>query len=91
MNPRSTVSSTVCDWGKTISVRVKVPADLSSTGKSKWKCALIDACVAPVVKALQEGGIDMRGSCCGHGRGAGEILLQDRRILLILDHPFGKE
>jgi hypothetical protein len=65
-------------------VKVKVPADLSHTGKTFWKQAQIDRCIAPIVKALQEGGIDMRGSCCGHGRQCGEIELQDGRMLLIL-------
>ena len=65
-------------------VRVKIPADLSSTGKVKWKRALIDACIAPIVRALQKGGIDMRGSCCGHGKGFGDIHLQDDRLLVIV-------
>jgi hypothetical protein len=66
-------------------IRVKIPADLSPTGRIKWKKAKIDACVAPLVDALQRGGIDMRGSCCGHGYSVGEIQLQDGRLLLILD------
>ena len=66
-------------------VRVKIPADLSSTGKIKWRECSIDACIAPIVKALQEGGIDMRGSCCGHGEHEGDIHLQDGRTLIILD------
>lgn len=65
-------------------VRVKIPADLSSTGKVKWKYALIDNCIAPIIEALQKGGIDMRGSCCGHGEYFGEIHLQDGRTLLIV-------
>ncbi len=48
--------------------------------------AKIDGCIAPIVKALQRGGIDMRASCCGHGKGRGSIHLQDGRTLLIL--PF---
>lgn len=68
---------------KTKLVRVKIPADLSCTGKTKWKKAGIDACIAPIVKALQKAGIDMRGSCCGHGKQQGNIHLQDNRILLI--------
>lgn len=40
--------------------------------------------MAPIVKALQRGKIDMRGSCCGHGRAPGEIELQDGRMLLVL-------
>jgi hypothetical protein len=66
-------------------VRVKIPADLSSTGKTKWRKAKIDTCIASLVDALQHGGIDMCGSCCGHGHSAGEIHLQDGRLLLILD------
>ena len=65
-------------------VKVKIPADLSSTGKVKWKRALIDGCIAPIVRALQKGGIDMRGSCCGHGKGFGDIHLQDNRMLIII-------
>jgi len=66
-----------------ILIKVKIPADLSSTGEEKWKMAQIDACIVPIVKALQEGGIDMRGSCCGHGIIDGDIHLQDGRILII--------
>ena len=64
-------------------VKVKIPADLSCTGRSHWKKAQIDRCIAPIVSALQEGGIDMRGSCCGHGKMDGDIHLQDGRILII--------
>lgn len=66
-----------------VDVRVKVPADLSSTGEEKWRDFGIDACIAPIVAALQAGGIDMRGSCCGHGREPGSILLADGRTLAI--------
>jgi len=68
---------------KTIGVNVKIPVDLSYSGRSHWKMAKIDACIAPIVKALQEGGIDMRASCCGHGKTDGRIDLQDGRILII--------
>jgi hypothetical protein len=44
----------------------------------------IDACIAPIVKALQGGGIDMEWSCCGHGKKPGEIKLTDGRILKIM-------
>jgi len=71
-----------CDH-KPVGVRVKVPADLSHTGKEFWKVAAIDHCIAPIVEALQNAGIDMRGSCCGHGKSNGTILLQDGRVLVI--------
>ena len=70
---------------KTITtVKVKIAVDLSHTGKSFWKAAAIDACVADLVQALQSANIDMRSSCCGHGKTHGSILLQDGRKLLIV-------
>ena len=64
-------------------VRVRIPADLTNTGRSHWKKMKIDKCIAPIVKALQEAGINMRGCCCGHGKMDGDIHLQDDRILII--------
>jgi hypothetical protein len=73
----------MCAHGTDVLVRVRVPADLSSTGEAKWRDIGVDACIAPLVRALQEGGIDMRASCCGHGAGLGRIDLADGRTLLI--------
>ena len=73
----------MCKWGTHEIVRVKIPRDLSCTGQAKWKMAKIDKCIAPIVKALQEGGIHMRSSCCRHGKGDGRIILQDGRELII--------
>lgn len=73
----------MCKWGESIKVNVKIPADLACSGKSYWKEMKIDKCITPIVRALQEGGIDMRGSCCGHGKGRGNIELQDGRRLII--------
>lgn len=75
----------VCKWGTDIEVMVKIPADLSSTHQNKWKREKIDSCIADLVRALQEGGIDMRGSCCGHEKYVGHINLQDGRVLIITD------
>jgi len=47
----------MCKWGTWEKVKVKIPADLSSTGKEKWKEVDIDKCIAPLIRALQEGGI----------------------------------
>jgi hypothetical protein len=74
----------MCEWGNTTPVIIKIPADLSFSGEEYWKEMKIDSCIAQIVKALQEGGINMRGSCCGHGNGSGDIHLQDGRALLIL-------
>jgi len=75
----------MCKCGTIKPVRVKVPADLSCTGKDRWKDAKVDSCIADIVCALQKSGIDMRGSCCGHFVQEGDIMLQDGRTLLILD------
>lgn len=66
-------------------VLVKIPADLSCTGFARFKYVGIDACIAPIVEALQRR-IDMRGSCCGHGKALGEIHLQDGRVLIIANY-----
>ena len=47
------------------------------------KCVEIDACIAPVVLALDAGGIETVASCCGHGYIPGNIMLADGRELLI--------
>jgi len=74
----------MCEPNNTTLVKVKIVAKLSHNGIEKWKNATIDSCIAPIVKALQEGGIDMYGSCCGHGKTLGYIDLVDGRGLLIL-------
>lgn len=73
----------MCEWGNTTKVWVKIPEDLSHTGREYWKYASIDSCIAPIVRALQETGIDMRSSCCGHFKSPGEIILQDGRVLKV--------
>ena len=47
---------------------MKIPADLNDNGKEHWRDEGIDKCIALIVEALQNGGIDMRSSWCGHGR-----------------------
>lgn len=72
-----------CRCEITIPINVKIPTDLSSTKRGKWRVCNIDKCVAPLVEALQNANIDMRGSCCGHGEMNGDIHLQDGRVLVI--------
>ena len=73
----------MCDYGDTEQVWVRITPGLSCTRRAKWKNAVIDRCIAPLVQALQSEGIDMLSSCCGHGKGDGEILLADGRRLVI--------
>lgn len=43
----------------------------------------VDACIAPLVRALNVAGIMTTESCCGHGKENGVVFLQDGRILRI--------
>ena len=73
----------MCSYGDTVHVRVRIPAGVSHKGHAYWKYAQIDRCIAPLVEALQMGGIDMLSSCCGHGKDNGYIALSDGRVLVI--------
>lgn len=73
----------MCTWGVDTLVRVLIPADLSHTGEERWRTVAIDRCIAPIVRALQDAGINMRSSCCGHGKTDGSIVLWDGRELVI--------
>jgi hypothetical protein len=71
----------MCD--EKVKLRLKMPADLSRTGKVYTRDVPIDACIAPLVDALNKAGILTRQSCCGHGKAYGFIELQDGRTLII--------
>ena len=43
----------------------------------------VDPCIAPIVQALNDAGIQTRASCCGHGAQPGSIMLMDGREVLI--------
>ena len=73
----------MCKWGETTILRVPIPANLSYTGEGRWDNQAIDSCIAPIVQALNDGGVLTAASCCGHGREAGNIVLQDGRTLTI--------
>jgi len=71
----------MCKWGTDTLVNVKILADQSCSGEEYWKEMKIDSCIAPLVDALQRAGVDMRGSCCGHGKARGRIDLADGQII----------
>jgi hypothetical protein len=73
----------MCEWGTSEIVIVTIPATLSHTGTSYKKQAKIDKCIAPLVRALENTGLLMTASCCGHGKTNGQINLQDGRTLII--------
>ena len=52
----------------------------------------LDECIAPIVKALNDAGIQTIESCCGHDSGLGTIdLLDGRRIMVIKAEYFDDE
>ena len=82
--PSEKMKSCPCPWEKNqIPVYVHIDADLSCDGQEKWKMVGMDKCIAPFVAALQQANINMRGSCCGHGKGPGQIDLSDGRMISV--------
>lgn len=84
----------MCSHGDTVPVEVTVMAGLAHEGRDTRKVKPIDRCIVPIVKALDEAGIYMTGSCCGHdkrtpagGYEMGEIRLADGRIIHIQRDP----
>lgn len=63
----------MCKWDTNTVIEI--------SGKPK----AIDSCIASIVDALNKGDIVTTGSCCGHGKSHGDILLADGRALVIRD------
>ncbi len=70
----------MCEWGTDTEVTLCEP--LPSSHRTSIP---VDACIAPLVQALNDAGIETTGSCCGHGKGDGSITLGDGRELLICE------
>jgi hypothetical protein len=68
----------MCDHNTaTVMVSVRTSSD-----SDEWKLVPIDSCLAPIIDALQKGGIVTSRCCCGHGKTDGFILLEDRLITI---------
>lgn len=51
----------------------------------------IDIEIFPIVRALNEAGVETRASCSGHGRGPALIILWDGRwVIIARDHEEGR-
>ena len=64
-------------------MEVTILAHLSHDGQERKAIKGIDACIADIVRALNDGGVITTSSCCGHGRSDGSILLADGRELVL--------
>lgn len=73
----------MCEHGTTVQLEVTVPASLSYSGLARRAVKDIDACLVPLVEALNTAGFVTVASCCGHGRRPGNVALADGRELII--------
>ena len=73
----------MCEWGNDKHVWLKIPAGISFTGRRRWKRVKIDACIAPLIRALKRAKMRTTYSCCGHGKGDGLVLFEDGRALVL--------
>ena len=69
----------MCEWNTNKVVRLCKP--LLVSGRTE---IAVDACLADIVQALNDASIETTGCCCGHGKGDGEIMLKDGRIIRII-------
>ncbi len=65
----------MCKRGNTVKVRVH------HVGEIRLVNVDVDKCIAPIVRALNDGGIATEGCCCGHGEMTGHITLTNGKIL----------
>lgn len=69
----------MCEYGTTYELPIE------------GKLVTVDACLAPLIAALNLGGYPTVASCCGHGHRPGNIALKDGRELCILpDYETGR-
>lgn len=59
----------------------KVEMELPVVGTIRQGIAEIDKCIAPIIKALNDGGVITKGSCCGHSEVMGYIRLNNGKYL----------
>jgi hypothetical protein len=68
----------MCKWGTDKIVKLCKPKEVS--GRTE---IAVDACLADLIQALNNVGIETVTCCCGHGKSDGEIILADGRRLII--------
>lgn len=66
----------MCERGDTVEVEVH------HVGEIRLGLVDVDRCIAPIIKALNKGGIATESSCCGHGERPGYIALSSGQELV---------
>jgi len=65
----------MCEWGNDVKIKGHL---------NKWnKPFSVDKCIADIVQALNDGGLETVASCCGHKKIDGIISLRDGRELIL--------
>jgi hypothetical protein len=72
----------MCKRGTLAEARISKPKAIQ--WKDRRTAIQVDACIAPIVTALNDAGIATVASCCGHGKRPGIIALEDGRELLVM-------
>ena len=67
----------MCQHGDTVNLLVVMPAELSHTGRARYRVVPVDRCIAARVARLNAAGLLTANSCCGHGKAPGSIFLHD--------------
>ena len=73
----------MCLKNNIVEIELTIDPDYYKVKKGTIMKQQIDRCIAPIVIALNDAGIIMSVSCCGHGKKPGYIVLADGRILRI--------
>ena len=73
----------MCSHGADVEVLCWHPAHLTHDGIERLAPTKVDACLAPIISALNLAGVRTAQSCCGHGKGPGRIDLWDGRVLVV--------
>jgi len=92
-----------CNWQnkeyKNPDVPIKFKKFINSIKKKccnfgEFKCDIkimpnvyVDVCIADIIKALNNAGIETVASCCGHNKIPGSIILKDGREILLVNSP----
>lgn len=72
----------MCKWNDTVPVMFNYPEATAQHVAGKV-IEDIDRCIAPLIVALRDAGIETIESCCGHGNARGSVILADGRWLVI--------
>ena len=75
----------MCKWGTSL------PAKVLRLGCDGYEVVEVDACIRPLVEALNAGGFRTIACCCGHGKGEGSILLANSQELVIREYHVHQE